>query len=107
MKVKIGDKVWGCAYVMNGDTGDMKLICKPEYGIIVKSGSSYSRMAFSKLRKDGMPYNSSVYLYSREYASTEEECIKLYNHLIDSNIEKLESKISIMKGDKIDENQNK
>lgn len=99
--LKEGDKVWACAYRMDGDSGHMKLKCEPEYGIIVKLNKYTRPIGYSKLKKDGTPYNSKVDAYSRNYTTTKEECIKLYNELIDNNIKRLQSKIEIMEGDKI------
>lgn len=97
--VKVGDKLWACEYGYNYNRTEKALIQPPVYGQIVK-GKYYT--SFTILKKDGMPRTSGlVHVNSRHYADTKEECIELYNSLINERIKYLEKQIEELKLDLI------
>lgn len=98
--VPLNTLIWACAYNVNNDTSHKYLIKKPVLGIVegyklfgentVSRNCSY----FYELKKDGTSKESSkVYCTSREYADTYEECVELYNSLIDEEIKRAEEVI--------------
>lgn len=96
--VPLNTPIWACAYNVNNDTSHKYLIKKPVLGI----AGEYNPRYFYELKKDGTPKKSSkVYCTSREYADTYEECVELYNSLIDKEIKRAEEIIKEHKKQKI------
>lgn len=53
---------------------------------------------FTTINKNGRPSRSKeVHLYAREYADTKEECIKLYNSLVQKKIDYFQQRIEEVK----------
>lgn len=96
--VKVGDKLWACAYCYYYNRTEKELSQKPVYGQIVFG--KYDIPSFAMMKKDGTPRTSGlVDARSRKYADTEEECVKLYNSLVRERISFLENQINEMKQD--------
>lgn len=92
--LKLGDKVWACAYDYNYNRTEKALIQQPVYGEIVKLPNSTYRLGFAIMKKDGTPRTSGIVdLYSRNFAYTEKECVEIYNEKIKERIELLEDEI--------------
>lgn len=74
--------VWGCAFKADMDRArwrDNKIIHlkkKPVKGIIKDD------YFFEVNKKDEIIKSSKVYCYSREYAYSYQDCVKIYNNLI-------------------------
>lgn len=100
--VAVGDKLWACEYGYYYNRTEKALIQPPVYGQIVKG--RYNIRSFAILKKDGMPRTSGlVDARSRHYADTKEECIKLYNSLIQKRVEFLQNQIDEIKKDLLPE----
>ena len=98
--VAVGDKLWACEYGYYYNRTEKALIQPPVYGQIVKG--KYNIRSFAILKKDGTPRTSGlVDARSRHYADTKEECIELYNSLINERIKYLEKQIEELKLDLI------
>ena len=103
--VPLNVPIWACAYSTNNDTMHNYLIKKPTLGIVVdKDNNEEDRWVscFYKLKKDGdIKKSSKVHYISREYADTYEECVELYNSLIDEEIKRAKEVIEAHKKQKI------
>ena len=85
--------VWGCAYDVNNDNMYNYLRKEPVLGIVKENERNKYRTldVFYELNKKGeIKKSSKVYVYSRQYADTYEECVELYNSLIDKALKDLE-----------------
>lgn len=106
-KFKPGDKIWACAYEFDCNKESKKYIQKPVYGIFVDGWSDTKGddiSFFTTINKNGHPSRSKkVHLYAREYADTEEECIKLYNSLVQMKIDYFQQRIEEVKKEFIKE----
>ena len=100
-RFKPGDKIWACAYEFDCNKESKKYIQKPVYGIFVDGwgdtkGDDIS--FFTTINKNGNPSRSKkVHIYAREYADTEEECIALYNSLVQRKIDYFQQRINEVK----------
>ena len=99
--LKIGDKVWACAYDYNYNRTEKALIQQPVFGQIVQAPSkAYYKFGFAILKKDGTPRTSGIVdISSRSYAATEDECIEIYNQKIRERIAILENDIKALRVD--------
>jgi hypothetical protein len=79
----------------------MGLKKRPVRGIVRKSeyGSSYYFYEVNK--KDEIIKSKRVYIYSRKYADTEEECKEIYNSLVNAQISFLRNLITVCEDDLI------
>ena len=109
-RFKPGDKIWACAYEFDCNKESKKYIQKPVYGIFVDgwcgiaSANINEIRFFTTINKNGHPSRSKkVHLYAREYADTEEECIKLYNSLVQKKIDYFQQRIEEVKKEFIKE----
>lgn len=78
--------IWACAYELQGDKNKNGLIQKPVQGEIY--GDGY-RTYFAPYKKDSKTLTKSKAVlaeYSRCYADTYEECVELYNSLVNKAI---------------------
>ena len=78
--------IWACAYELQGNKNKNGLIQKPVQGEIY--GEDY-RIYFAPYKKDSKSLAKSKEVlaeYSRYYADTYEECVELYNSLVNENI---------------------
>lgn len=79
--------VYGCAYQINNENLAARLRCLPVKGMIVPGRWSFN---FAELTKRGEPRTSGLVDYgSRHYADTYEECVEIYNSLVQKRIDKL------------------
>jgi len=88
--------VWACAYDEDNNYDYSHLKQLPIRGIILnkhKAGMTkpkYSSWVFAPINKNGEPIKSKVVdIYSRHYANTYEECIEVYNGLVQARINRL------------------
>lgn len=99
--------LYACAYDEDNNYEYTHLGQKPVKGIVVKNEGKYqcklwSHKIFLKLGKNGEPLKSgAVSLRARKYATTYEECVEIYNSLVDERINKLKQFIDIAESDKI------
>lgn len=95
--VPLNTPIWACAYSTNNNTMYNYLRKKPVLGIVVNKNNDevYRRMlCFYELKKDGtFKESSKIFCMSRKYADTYEECVELYNSLIDEEIKRAEEVI--------------
>lgn len=78
--------IWACAYELQGDKNKNGLIQKPVQGEIY--GDGY-RTYFAPYKKDSKTLTKSKAVlaeYSRCYADTYEECVELYNSLVNKAV---------------------
>lgn len=87
--VPLNKPIWACAYEVNNDNMYNYLRKEPVLGIVVGEYISYLN-PFHELNKKGEIKRMSVQCLSRQYADTYEECVELYNYLIDKALYKLE-----------------
>ena len=101
-KFKSGDIVWACAFESTYGTDKLLFKQEPILGMVVsrktlreiKSTNSYATIRyfipFKKNAKfytlENLAWSKAVNIHSRKYATTEAECIELYNELIDDQI---------------------
>lgn len=104
----VNKEIWACAYDEDNNYDYSHLRQEPVKGMIVyNSGENkvrlYSDKIFMKIGRGGkLVKSSSISLLSRKYADTYEECVEVYNSLINERIEYLKSVIEESKKDIID-----
>lgn len=100
--LKVGDSIWACAYEFTMNSKSMKNIQKPIKGVLTTSRDKKNNDSFIALGETGTDYiryfvpykkneidlswSRAVEVYSRKFATTEEEATELYNKLIDEYI---------------------
>lgn len=113
---KVGDIVWACAFARTRDANQMLLRQEPILGMLtacnkkkeeqdVQNGNVYKNIfyfvPFKKNCKayslDNLAWTRAVRIHSRKYATTEKECVELYNELIDEEINYHENLIDEIK----------
>lgn len=93
-KIKPGTKLWACAYEFNNDKITMGLISKPVYGMARGYGWNYEEVTeeeryasfyvpFRSGSETEFAKSKAVRISSRVYADTYEECVDLFNSLVD------------------------
>jgi hypothetical protein len=85
--------LWACAYYTNNTEKGMALKKLPTQGKIINKNSTRWYDLFHEVNKKGEIKSTHVYANSRLYADTKEECIEIYNNLVDAQIEVLEGLI--------------
>lgn len=109
----VGDIVWGCAFSRTIDTAGMLFYQEPILGMFVsrktlKEAQNVNNfetiryfVPFKKNRKGNnltdLAWSKLVNINSRKYATTEYECIEIYNDLIQKEIDYHELLIDKMK----------
>lgn len=88
--------IWACAYDVDNDTGRSRLKQLPAKGIIQKDGRHET---FYLLKKDGTPRANGVNASARCYADTYEECVEIYNDLVNERIKLLQNLLQETKED--------
>lgn len=101
---KSGDIVWACAFSRTDNDNSLLYHTKPVKGMLVpyrtrhqydefpnwKYDSPSYFVPFSPKKQgltiDDLAWSKQVSISARCYADTEDECIELYNELIDNNI---------------------
>lgn len=106
--IPVNKEIWACAYDKDNNHDYSYLRQEPVKGMIVyNSGENRtglrSNKIFMKIGRGGkLVKSSSISLLSRKYADTYEECVEMYNSLINERIEYLKSVIEESKKDIID-----
>lgn len=98
-KLNPGTKLWACAYEFDNNKITMGLISKPVYGMLrgygwdnedkeVTEEKSYSSffVPFRNGSKTEFAKSKAVRIYSRVYADTYEECVELFNSLVNEKV---------------------
>lgn len=110
-KQKAGKKVWACAYDFDSNKETMGYISKPIYGIlsdrhirndISEINTDERALYFIPFRKGSdttLAKSKQVSIYARVYADTYEECVELYNELIQEKIDWFQNKIKKIEED--------
>lgn len=103
--LKHGDIVWACAFDVDMDRKTwnretvVHLKCEPVKGMIVSFSknhidTSWRYCEFAVLKNSGEPIKSGrVSLNARRFTHTYEDCVKLFNSIIDEKIEFLQEQI--------------
>ena len=87
--------IWACEYEFCDNKTTMSLIQKPVKGMIINR-------RFYPIKKNSnteIVSSRKVDFYSRKYADTYEECVALYNFLVQKKIEWFEERIKETKED--------
>lgn len=96
--IKPGTKIWACAYRFHKDKEMMGLIQEPVYGItrgisvawgdddLNETYSSFF-VPFRKGSDSQLAKSKEVSIYARCFADTYEECIELYNKLVNERVD--------------------
>lgn len=78
--------IWACAYELQGNKNKNGLIQKPVQGEIYGEGYRIYFAPYKKSSKSLAKSKEVLAEYSRYYADTYEECVELYNSLINEKI---------------------
>lgn len=78
--------IWACAYELQNNKNKNGLIQKPVQGEIYKDGYRTYFAPYKKCSKSLAKSKEVLAEYSRYYADTYEECVELYNSLINEKI---------------------
>lgn len=78
--------IWACAYELQNNKNKNGLIQKPVQGEIYKNGYRTYFAPYKKGSKSLAKSKEVLAEYSRYYADTYEECVELYNSLINEKI---------------------
>lgn len=95
--IKPGTKLWACAYQFDNNKITMGLISKPIYGMARGYGWDYEEVTeeksyasffvpFKSGSKTEFAKSKAVRISSRAYADTYEECVELFNSLVDEKV---------------------
>jgi len=95
-KISPNTPIWACAYKESESNKSLILNCKPVRGEITEDEK------FIEYKSNGRLSRKIVYADSRKYADTYEECVELYNSLVQERIDGLLNIISYAKKDFID-----
>ena len=96
--IKPGAKLWACAYKFDNNKITMGLISKPVYGMLrgyawdyekITEEESYSSffVPFKRNSETEFAKSKAVQIDSRMYADTYEECVELFNSLVNEKVE--------------------
>lgn len=78
--------IWACAYELQNDKNKNGLIQKPVQGEIYENGYRTYFAPYKKGSKSLAKSKEVLADWSRYYADTYEECVELYNSLVDDTI---------------------
>lgn len=110
--LKVGDKVWACAFDLNRPRTGFAYFQKPVYGMIrgrklkgktsdiSKKEAAMGARYFVPFKKDSttdLAWSKAINVDSRRYASSEEECVKLFNKFVGKNVNWFETQAKCMK----------
>lgn len=102
-----GTKLWACAYEFDNNKTTMGLKQKPVHGVVTDTwfsceddGINPARY-FIPFKKDGesLCKSKAVRIGSRKYAETYDECVDLYNELVQEKIDWFGERINKVKED--------
>lgn len=105
-KCYAGDKVWACAFQYSSDKNSKRFKQEPIYGMLMvtnepdkelkyrqdrmrQTGENRAHASyFVPFKKDGksLAYSKAVHVSARQYATTQQECIEMYNGMIQKYI---------------------
>lgn len=111
--IKPGTKLWACAYEFDNNKITMGLISKPIYGMTKGYGWDYEKVTEEESYASFfVPFRSgsetefaklkAVRIYSRVYADTYEECVELFNSLVDEKVKWFLERVEETKKDLIE-----
>lgn len=86
--------IWACAYELQYGKNGNRLVQKPVQGEIYDSGFRTYFAPYRKGSKELAKSKEVLAVWSRYYADTSEECVELYNSLIDDVIRYFWKRIS-------------
>ena len=92
-KIEPNTPIWACAYQANSKNSGLIYKCEPVQGEIDLGGK------FHKYKRNRKLASSEVSADSRAYADTYEECLELYNELVQNRIDELNRIIEHTKKD--------
>ena len=112
--IKTGTKLWACAYEFDNNKISMGLISKPVYGMTRGYGWDYEEMAeeesyssffvpFRSRSETEFAKSKAVRILSRVYADTYEECVELFNSLVNEKVKWFLERAEETKKDLIEE----
>lgn len=95
--IKPGTKLWACAYKFDNNKITMGLISKPVYGMARGYGWDYEEVTeeksyssffvpFKRNSETEFAKSKAVQIDSRMYADTYEECVELFNSLVNEKV---------------------
>lgn len=95
----VGDTIWACAFKYTYSKDGMRFSQTPIHGMLTVGNTEASHNArlgrgvtnpshFVPFKKDGksLSWSKAVEISSRKFATTEKECAKLYNELVNECI---------------------
>ena len=83
----VNQPIWACEYQTTNTEKTMGLKKKPVRGMIDEHGYFHE----FKLKSDKLKQSGGVNYRARQYADTKEECVEIYNSLIDKQVSFLRS----------------
>ena len=112
--IKPGTKLWACAYEFDNNKITMGLISKPIYGMArgygwdcgeVTEERAYASffVPFRSGNETEFAKSKAVRISSRVYADTYEECVKLFNSLVNEKVKWFLERAEETKKDSISE----
>lgn len=95
--IKQGTKLWACAYQFDNNKITMGLISRPVYGMTRGYGWDYEEVIeensyasffvpFKRNSETEFAKSKAVQIDSRMYADTFEECVELFNSLVNEKV---------------------
>lgn len=116
-----GDKVWACAFQISIDKNSKRFKQEPVYGMLTvtdapdkeieyrqermrQTGEGRAHASyFVPFKKDGksLAYSKAVQVSARCYATTQEECVEMYNKMIQKYIDWYKKEIMELEGQKL------
>lgn len=91
--------IWACAYTTTSTEKNMSFRREPVLGQIKGLDGYWAK--FYEYKRNGQLKVKGVSVNARIYTDTYEECVDLYNELIDKQIKKLEDLITENRNNKI------
>lgn len=96
--IKPETKLWACAYKFDNNKITIRLISKPVYGMARGYGWDYEEVTeeelyasffvpFKRNSETEFAKSKAVQIDSRMYADTYEECVELFNGLVNEKVE--------------------
>lgn len=102
-KIEPGTQIWACAYEFDNSKMQMRFIQKPVFGEIDgdKWGRGHYFIPYKKNGKD-LATSKRVSIESRQFADTYEECVGLYNRLVQDKIDMFMKRVGETRADFIE-----
>lgn len=97
-KIEHGTKIWACAYEFDNSKMQMRFIQKPVFGEI-RRGHYFIPY---KKNGEGLATSKRVRIESRQFADTYEECVGLYNRLVQDKIDMFMKRVGETRADFIE-----